>query len=107
MPQRHIASGGSSVIGSPENTTVPLSALKAPAITLNNVVLPDPFWPITAKISPSVTLNETLSTATRPRNRLLTSLSESSALIDHAPRRQAGGPATAKCPPATRQPPAT
>ena len=43
-----------------------------PAIMLNSVVLPAPFGPITAKIAPCGTSKLTLSTASRPRKRLLT-----------------------------------
>ena len=38
---------------------------------LNSVVLPAPFGPITAKMPPSGTSNESRSTATSPRKRLL------------------------------------
>jgi len=45
------------------------------------------FGPITAKITPSGTSKLTPSTATRPRNRLLTRSRESSALMVHPPAR--------------------
>ena len=59
----------------------PLSGAMAPAIMLNSVVLPAPFGPMTAKISPCGTAKLTRSTATRPRKRLLTLSRVRSAVI--------------------------
>ena len=61
-------------------------ARSTPAIMLNSVVLPAPFGPMTAKIAPGATPKLTLSTASRPRKRLLTPLTSSSALMAAAPR---------------------
>ena len=97
MPRRHIASGGKPPIGSPAKVIVPSSGVIAPAIILNNVVLPAPFGPITANSAPSGTSKLTLSTATRPRKRLLTLTSESSAVIAGSPPRRAVAPARARC----------
>ncbi len=48
---------------------------------LNSVVLPAPFGPMTAKIVPGATLKLTLSTASRPRKRLLSPSISSSAVM--------------------------
>ena len=53
------------------------SGASTPAIMLNSVVLPAPFGPITARISPGATAKLTLSTASSPRKRLLTSATDS------------------------------
>src|SRR6185503_15124675 len=50
----------------------------APAMTLNNVVLPAPLGPISPTTSVSPTLKLTLETAVKPPKRLLTLLSSSS-----------------------------
>src|SRR5262245_63746077 len=55
--------GGCSVTSSPKNRTRPAVAGKSPVITLNSVVLPAPFAPITARRSPAATENETSSIA--------------------------------------------
>ncbi len=80
MPRRHTASGVNPSMRTPANVTVPSSGARAPAIMANRVVLPAPLGPITAKISPAATSKLTWSTATRPRNRLLRSAAESSAV---------------------------
>src|SRR5437762_12934461 len=43
-----------------------------PEITLNSVVFPEPFGPMTPWISPALASRETPSSACRPLNRLLT-----------------------------------
>src|SRR5262245_16066511 len=57
------SNGGCSVTSSPKNRTRPAVAGKSPVITLNSVVLPAPFAPITARRSPAATENETFSIA--------------------------------------------
>src|SRR5688572_8053580 len=57
--------GGCRVTSSPKNKTRPAVAGKSPVITLNNVVLPAPFAPMTARRSPAATENETFSIARR------------------------------------------
>ena len=52
------------------NVIAPSSGRSAPAIMLNRVVLPAPFGPITAKISPLATSQLTRSTATQPAEAL-------------------------------------
>src|SRR5215212_8554772 len=66
MPRRHTSSGGSRSIPTPWNAMRPWSGLNTPAIRLNNVVLPAPFGPITAKTAPSGTEKLTSATARRP-----------------------------------------
>src|ERR1700744_4422847 len=95
MPRRHTASGESPPIGSPANMIVLSVGAIAPAIMLNSVVLPAPLGPITANKAPSGTSKLTLSTAIRPRKRLLTAESESSAFIG-PPSSQGAGRATAR-----------
>ena len=98
IPRRHTASAVNPPIGSPAKTIVPSSGAVAPAIMLNSVVLPAPFGPITANSAPSATSKLTPSTATKPRKRLLTAVSESSAVIGRVPSRRAAAPARAKSP---------
>src|SRR5262245_43095174 len=64
--------GGCSVTSSPKNRTRPALAGKSPVITLNSVVLPAPFAPITARRSPAATENETFSIARSAPNALVT-----------------------------------
>ena len=52
-----------------------------PAIMLNSVVLPAPFGPITAKITPCGTANDTSATARSPLKFLVTLATSSSAAI--------------------------
>src|SRR2546421_1838392 len=49
-------------------------------MTLNAVVLPAPFGPISPTISPSAAVNDTRSSATTPPNRLVTFSTERSAI---------------------------
>src|SRR6516165_3854320 len=68
----------------PSKPIVPASGGKTPAIRLNRVVLPAPFGPMTANIDPCATLKVTLSTASKPRKRLLTPAISSSAVMNVA-----------------------
>ena len=56
----------------PSKRMSPASGLNTPAMRLNSVVLPAPFGPMTAKISPGATASDTSSTATSPRKRFVT-----------------------------------
>jgi len=71
-PAETFASGVRRSIRAPANEIEPWSGASTPAIRLNSVVLPAPFGPITAKISPSPTAKLTPSTAVSPRKRLVT-----------------------------------
>ena len=51
--------GLSAEISSPRKTTRPDEGLRNDVISLNSVLLPAPFGPITARISPSFTLKST------------------------------------------------
>ena len=106
MPRRQTASADNPSIGFPAKVIAPPSGAIVPAIMLNSVVLPAPLGPITAKIAPAGTAKLTLSTAVRPRKRLLTRSSVRSAVMACAPRRQAGARAAATPHPATPRPPA-
>src|SRR5262245_47050401 len=62
-PARMRSWGGIAVTSSPKNRTRPAVAGKSPVITLNNVVLPAPLAPMTARRSPAATDSDTPSTA--------------------------------------------
>ena len=70
---------------SPQKEIAPASGANDPAIMLNKVVLPAPFGPITAKISPGFTSRLTPSTASKPRKRLVTPSTLSKAVMASAP----------------------
>jgi hypothetical protein len=53
MPSANTLSGAMLVIRRPPRYTSPASAFAYPVITLNRVVLPDPFGPISPATSPS------------------------------------------------------
>src|ERR1019366_8344900 len=69
-PRSAISGGDRRVMSLSRNRTVPESGWMKPEIRLNSVVLPAPFGPITARISPGETSKLTSSTAARPPNRL-------------------------------------
>src|SRR5262249_40588620 len=76
----------------------PSSGAKTPAIRLNSVVLPAPFGPMTAKMSPDRTAKLTSCTARSPLNLFDTPLTSSNASMSHpsavaAPRIEAKHPA--------------
>src|ERR1700730_16285795 len=68
----------------PSKMIAPASGGKTPAIRLNRVVLPALFGPMSANIDPFATLKVTLSTASKPRKRLLTPAISSSAVMNVA-----------------------
>src|SRR6185369_7202944 len=70
-PRWQIASGVSPPIDSPRNVSVPSVGASAPEMQLNAVVFPDPFGPISPRISPSRTSNDTALSAVNPPNRLV------------------------------------
>src|ERR687883_267417 len=69
MPSFVRARGGSGPMSAPRNSIVPDVAGTSPEITLNSVVLPAPFGPRTARLSPCATSRSTSRTAWRPPNR--------------------------------------
>src|SRR6476469_1913481 len=69
MPSFARALGESCVISSPWNSIVPELGGKSPEITLKSVVLPAPFGPRIARLSPCATSRSTSRTAWRPPNR--------------------------------------
>src|SRR6516162_4525784 len=77
-PRADISCGVSPAISSPRKRILPLSATTLPDTALNSVVLPAPFGPIRAQISPACRSNETPPTATRPPKRTVTSRTRSS-----------------------------
>src|SRR5271166_5686474 len=76
-PRAEISCGVSPAISSPRNRMLPPSATTLPDTALNSVVLPAPFGPINAQISPACRSNETPPTATRPPKRTVTSRTDS------------------------------
>src|SRR5437016_2807352 len=84
MPRRQVASAVSPSIRSPANRIVPSSGGSAPAMMLNNVVLPAPLGPITAKIAPSSTVKLTSWTARTPLKRFDKASTSSSTPISRA-----------------------
>src|SRR4051794_1266849 len=69
MPSFARALGDKVVISSPWNSIVPALGGKSPEMTLNSVVLPAPFGPRMARLSPCATSRSTSRTAWRPPNR--------------------------------------
>src|ERR1700691_4304552 len=65
MPSATRSAAESPVTSLPSNTMRPRVGAKKPLIMLKNVVLPAPFGPMIARSSPSATLSDTWSTATR------------------------------------------
>src|SRR6266545_4720267 len=80
-PSRARSRDGRVVTSSPNNSTCPAEGARSPAITLKSVVLPAPFGPRIARLSPGSTSSVTSRTAWRPPNRRPT------------PRRRSVGPA--------------
>ena len=77
-PRRHSPLGRSPVTVSPRKRMVPRSGSKNPFSTLNSVVLPAPFGPITPRISRSRTSKLTSDSACSPMNAFHTSRTSSS-----------------------------
>src|SRR5688500_1827085 len=69
-PWRETRSGGSPVMSCPSNRMRPLVGRSTPVRQLKNVDLPAPLGPITARISPCLTVTDTLLSAERPPNRI-------------------------------------
>jgi len=63
--------GASPVMSSPSKTTRPSVGSYAPVMTLNSVVLPAPFGPMSPTDSPRSIEKVTSSTATTPPNRFV------------------------------------
>jgi hypothetical protein len=72
MPRWQIRSGVSPPISSSRNLIEPAVGGSAPEMQLNSVVLPEPFGPISPRISPSRTSKETPLSAVNPPKRLVT-----------------------------------
>src|SRR3954451_23279637 len=73
-PSRAMRGGGRPARLAPSNNTSPSSGGMKPEIRFNNVVLPAPFGPMMTIILPTLTSNDTSSTALRPPNDLVTCL---------------------------------
>src|SRR5437016_6880403 len=71
MPRLTMRYGASPPISRPSKRIEPASGTRAPASTLKIVLLPEPLGPISPRISPGSTANDTLLTAVKPPKRLL------------------------------------
>src|SRR3954466_2933420 len=85
MPRWQTISGWRPSMRSPAKRIVPSSGGNPPATMLNNVVLPAPLGPITAKMAPCGTEKLTSCTARRPLKRLERPVTSSSAGISPLP----------------------
>ena len=65
-PRRLTASGASPAISCPSNRIEPASGGTRPETTLNNVVLPAPFGPISPVMPPATTARSTPRSTSRP-----------------------------------------
>ena len=90
IPRRAIWCGRAVVMSVPSCNSEPDVGGVMPVTTLNSVVLPAPFGPITPNTSPAFTANETPSTAVTPPKRRVSPLT-SRAAVTRPPRVQAGG----------------
>src|SRR5919109_3369064 len=87
MPRWQTASGVRPVISAPWNRMEPALGVSAPEMQLNSVVFPEPLGPMSPRISPSVTSNETPLSAVKPPKRLTTPLTLSTRSGRQGPRR--------------------
>src|SRR3954468_8253154 len=87
MPERPRRSALSAVISRSPRKISPLVGFNSPDSRLTSVVLPAPFGPITAWISPMASSSDTSFTATRPPKRLVNPAVRS-AISDMTMRRQ-------------------
>src|SRR6266516_3382444 len=71
------------MISRPSRLTVPDCGRRTPVMTLNRVVLPDPFGPIKPRISPARLVRSTRLRAVRPPKRIVMSWHSSS--MEHHP----------------------
>src|SRR6266571_575546 len=71
MPWWQIASGVHPLISASRNRIEPAVEVSAPETQLKHVVLPEPFGPMSPRISPSRTSNETSARAVKPPNRFV------------------------------------
>src|SRR5436309_9907659 len=71
----------------PRHRTSPASARSWPVRMLKNVDLPAPFGPMSARISPRASANDTPSTARTPPNARRTSSTASTAAVSATPAR--------------------
>ncbi|MNP28130.1 hypothetical protein D3C76_1210800 [compost metagenome] len=87
MPRRTIFLGEWPVMSLPAKRTLPLPGLSRPVQMLMKVVLPAPFWPITARRSPCSRLKLMPFATTRPPKASVRSLVCRSAVMLHLLRR--------------------
>ena len=85
-------------ISAPRNRIEPAVGGRAPEMQLKHVVLPDPFGPMSPRISPSFTSKDTALSAVNPPNRFVSPADRQHRGVDHAsagfaraPGRHEGG----------------
>ena len=79
-PARQTWLGMAPPISLPCSRIEPSLGASAPAIRLNVVLLPEPLGPISPRISPCASANDTFCTAVNPPNRLVSSRTDSSSV---------------------------
>src|ERR671915_1835843 len=83
-PMRARLGAGSAVMSAPAKRTVPVSGSRLPASWLMKVVLPAPFGPITAWVSPSLTSKSMPSQARSAPKLFVSPLTSSIGFVEHA-----------------------
>src|SRR5919106_5184436 len=83
-PMRARLGAGSVVMSAPAKRTVPVSGRRFPASWLMKVVLPAPFGPITAWVSPSLTSKSMPSQARSAPKLFVSPFTSSIGLVEHA-----------------------
>src|SRR5215813_2210506 len=86
MPRREIRSGGRPAMSAPPKRMRPLVGRRTPVRQLKNVLLPAPFGPMIARISPRGTAKLTLLSAVSPPNRTVSPSVRSIGSEDSPPR---------------------
>jgi len=89
MPDREITLGGWPVMSLPLSRMRPEVGRSTPVTQLKNVLLPAPFGPITARISPRRTSRLTLLSAVNPPKRMVSASVRSTEAV--SPPRLAAG----------------
>ena len=74
IPRWQTASGVRPPISAPSKRMLPAVGVSAPEMQLNAVVLPEPFGPMSPRISPGLTSKDTEFSAVNPPNRLVSPL---------------------------------
>src|SRR6266699_3577783 len=105
MPRPNILAGVSPVMALPSKRISPVSTRSYPVITLNRVVLPDPFGPINPVIVPCSTTSEQSSSAWIPPTALETACTSKTLIVLSLIPIYEGGPFLARSAPASTRGP--